>query len=34
MRVSETLGQFSLFADLAQPQLEAIAQSYEESVFA
>src|SRR3954463_13370520 len=34
MRVAETLGQFSLFADLAPPQLEAIAQSYEESVFA
>jgi CPA1 family monovalent cation:H+ antiporter len=34
MRVAEILGQFSLFADLAPPQLEAIAQSYEESVFA
>jgi len=34
MRVAETLGQFSLFADLAPPQLEAIAQSYEENVFA
>jgi CRP-like cAMP-binding protein len=34
MRVAETLGQFSLFADLAPPQLEAIAQSYEERVFA
>jgi CPA1 family monovalent cation:H+ antiporter len=33
MRVAETLGQFSLFADLGPPQLEAIAQSYEESVF-
>jgi len=34
MRIAETLGQFSLFADLTPPQLEAIAQSYEESVFA
>ena len=34
MRVAEVLGRFSLFADLTTAQLEAIAQSYEESVFA
>jgi len=34
MRVAEILGQFALFADLTPPQLEAIAQSHEERVFA
>ena len=34
MRVAEILEQFALFADLTPPQVEAIAQSHEERVFA
>src|SRR5262249_58856320 len=34
MRVAEILQQFALFADLTPPQVEAIAQSHEERVFA
>ena len=34
MSVAETLGQLALFADLSPSQLEAIAHSHEEDVFA
>ena len=34
MTVAETLGQLALFADLTPSQLEAIAHSHEEDVFA
>src|SRR3954467_3820641 len=34
MSVAETLGQLALFADLTPSQLEAIAHSHEEDVFA
>ena len=34
MSIAETLGQLALFADLAPSQLEAIAHSHEEDVFA
>jgi CRP-like cAMP-binding protein len=32
--IAETLGQLALFADLSPPQLEAIAHSHDEDVFA
>jgi CRP-like cAMP-binding protein len=34
MSIAETLGQLALFADLSPSQLEAIAHSHEEDVFA
>jgi CRP-like cAMP-binding protein len=34
MSIAETLGQLALFADLAPSQLEAIAHTHEEDVFA
>ena len=34
MSVAETLGQLALFADLSPSQLEAVAHSHEEDVFA
>jgi CRP-like cAMP-binding protein len=34
MDIAETLGQLALFADLSPPQLEAIAHSHDEDVFA
>ena len=34
MSIAETLGQLTLFADLSPSQLEAIAHSHEEDVFA
>jgi CRP-like cAMP-binding protein len=34
MEIAETLGQLALFADLSPPQLDAIAHSHDEDVFA